>query len=85
MDKYTQLCADVDLVILDYMLTGIDGWERLNEMLRINPKRKVVVATGYSMKREREERVSQLSKAFIKKPFRVKELTTSIGKILDSN
>ncbi|RLB21403.1 MAG: hypothetical protein DRG71_08355 [Deltaproteobacteria bacterium] len=46
---------------------------------------KVVIATGYAMDKERKEMVSQLSKALISKPFRVKELTILIRKILDSN
>ncbi len=48
LELYQREGASISLIILDLIMPEMDGRKCLEEILRINPKAKVVIASGYS-------------------------------------
>lgn len=73
---------DFDLVILDMMMPKMGGKDALLRIKKINPSMRVLLASGYSMEKNVFEYASDPSVQFIQKPFRLKELSEKMKKIL---
>lgn len=56
----------------------------LEELLKIEPEAKVLVASGYAGDTSSRQTTEKGAKGFISKPFRVKNLLSDVRKILDS-
>jgi len=74
--------SEVSLVILDYVMPGMSGKQCLEEILRIDPKAKVVIASGYSMNGPIRESLNKGALAFVKKPFELRELLRVTKRVL---
>lgn len=73
-----------DLIILDMIMPGLDGYHTLQEMLKSGIKTKVVISSGFSFEHERQEMFNNpLIVAKLNKPFNLSELSTVLGDILD--
>lgn len=72
-----------DLVILDMIMPGASGRETYDRLKRINPKVKVLLASGYSMNGQAKEIMARGCDGFIQKPFTPKEISRRIREILD--
>lgn len=73
-----------DLVILDMIMPGASGGETYDRLKRINPKVKVLLASGYSMNGQAKEIMARGCDGFIQKPFTPKEISRRIREILDA-
>ncbi|RJR19936.1 MAG: response regulator, partial [Desulfobacteraceae bacterium] len=73
----------VDLVILDLNMPGMGGRRCLDGLLSINPKVRVLIASGYSERGQAREAVSSMAAGFIGKPFQLNELLGKIRDLLD--
>jgi PAS domain S-box-containing protein len=76
---------ELSLVILDLIMPGMGGKKCLEELLRIDPDVKVLVASGYSPDASTKDCVEQRAKGFVSKPFRFKELLKQVRKTLDES
>jgi two-component system, cell cycle sensor histidine kinase and response regulator CckA len=81
-EQMTQNCS-VDLCIMDLTIpSGMGGKEAVKEILRINPKARVVVASGYS----NDPVMAQCEKygfcASISKPYQISELSALLAQFL---
>jgi len=77
----------VDLVVLDIMLPGIDGWETCRR-LRGNPATADILIVIFTVRSERQDcdRVEQnMINAFLNKPFDRQEFLTVIDQLLTDN
>jgi PAS domain S-box-containing protein len=73
----------IDLIVLDMIMPGMGGRKCLEEILKINPDAKVIIASGYSVDGNPKSLKAEGAMGFIKKPFNVREMLTSIRDILD--
>ena len=80
---YQEKKDDIPLVILDMIMPGMGGRRCLEEILKINPEAKVLIATGYAIDGNPKSLLGAGAMGFIKKPFNVREMLTSIRKVLD--
>jgi CheY-like chemotaxis protein len=89
MDGFTagRMMLDVlpDLVILDLMLPGVNGFDvckqiRADEALRAS---KILAVTGYDTPENIKKIMDAGADAYLTKPFDTKNLLRSIGKLLD--
>ena len=71
----------VDITILDIKMPKKDGLETLRELMKINPKSKVVIATGYKSVDIAKEAINIGAIDYIVKPFDSKTVTKSIEKL----
>ena len=72
-----------DLVILDMVMPKLGGREVYERMLRINPKVKVVLTTGYSRNGRAREILDEGVQGFIQKPYVGPELLKRVRLVLD--
>lgn len=74
----------IDLVILDMIMPIMNGRDCFNEIRTINPKAKVILSSGFSREQDLQEMQAHGLNAFIKKPFRSKELNRIVYEVLKS-
>ena len=84
LDKLRTDFLGFDLIILDMIMPGLDGYHTLQEMLKNGIKTKVVISSGFSFEHERQEMLNNpLIVAKLNKPFNMSELSIVLGDILD--
>ena len=74
-----------DLVLLDIMLPGIDGWQ-VCEILRLNPNYrdiKIIFLTAKGRKEEIAKGLALGADAYITKPFSNAELVAKVKQLLE--
>jgi signal transduction histidine kinase/ActR/RegA family two-component response regulator len=73
-----------DLLLLDMIMDpGIDGLETYKRILKLHPKQKAIIASGFS-ETERVKEVQRLGAgAYIKKPYLLEEIGRALRKELD--
>jgi len=74
----------IDLVLTDLGLPKLGGWEASLQIKAINPKVKVVVATGYLDPAQKQEMMETGIEEFVQKPYLATELTAKIREMLDA-
>ncbi len=74
-----------DLVILDMIMPGLDGYHTLIEMQKHNINTKVVISSGFSFEHEKHDFLSNpLIVAKLNKPFNLNELSQILDEALSS-
>ena len=85
LDIYRMDPDRIDLVILDLIMPGMGGKRCLEELLWLNPRVKVLIASGYSNTMPIKDTVERGAKNFLSKPYKAKEILESVRKILDED
>ena len=80
---YKQDPGSFDLVVLDMIMPEMSGRETFLSLKKINPEVKVLLSSGYSIDGQAKEILNQGCKAFIQKPFTIRELSRKLREILD--
>ena len=75
----------ISLVLLDLIMPEMDGKRRLEEILRIDPNAKAIIASGDSEKELANFIHGKGAKGFVQKPYNMRQLLTTIREILDKN
>ncbi|NQU35359.1 MAG: response regulator [Bacteroidetes bacterium] len=75
--------ADIDLVLLDLNLPGVNGFDVLKYLRDIDPELPVIVQTAYLFSGERKTSLSMGANGFISKPVQLVELLNNIAKFLN--
>ena len=83
VEIYERKGDQIDLVILDIGMPGMGGHRCFKELLKINPKIKVLIATGYSADGKVKETLEAGAAGFIGKPYRLIALVKKVRKLLD--
>ncbi len=72
----------IDVVLLDIVLTGIDGIETLKEMKKLNPNVRVIMCSGCNSDDLIKESVKLGIDAFIVKPYKSEMFKNIISQVL---
>jgi DNA-binding NtrC family response regulator len=83
LELYRNEQEKIDLVILDLVIPGMGGKKCYEEILKINPKAKILIVSGYSANGPGKEAIEAGAKGFVGKPFDVSHLLETIREILD--
>ena len=75
-------CGDIDVVLTDLKLPGMDGVALLGEIKLLDPMIEVVLMTGYGSIRNAVEAMKHGAADYITKPFDTNELLMTVGKIV---
>ena len=70
--------ADVDLLLTDMRMAGMDGIQLLSEVLRIDPDLPVILMTAFATVEKAVEAMKKGAYDYILKPFRNEELLAAI-------
>lgn len=77
--------SEIDLVLLDMIMDpGINGVETCKRLLQIDPMAKIIIASGYSEDHKLQLVMEFGASRFVKKPYLVEELGTTIKQVLSS-
>ena len=82
VDIYTSRKDLIDLVILDIGMPGMGGFKCLQEIIRIDPAAKVVIASGYSLNEQLKEMLEAGAVGYIGKPYRLTDLLKKVKTVL---
>jgi two-component system, cell cycle sensor histidine kinase and response regulator CckA len=80
---YSTEGASISLVILDLIMPEMGGKDCLKELLRVDAKAKVLIASGYLGDTSEAETLELGARGFVAKPFRFKELLTRVRNVID--
>ena len=73
----------IDLVVLDLGMPGMGGYRCLEELLKIEPALKVIIASGYSPDGQAKEKLESGAAGFVSKPYQLTELLKKVREVLD--
>lgn len=74
----------VDLVLLDMIMApGMGGLETFRRIREINPRQKVVIATGFTGTSEVEEALKLGAGAYIRKPYDMASISNAVRPVLE--
>jgi signal transduction histidine kinase/ActR/RegA family two-component response regulator len=82
VEIYSRLHQGIDLVILDMIMPDMGGRETFERLRKINPRAKVLLASGYSLNGQAKEILARGCDGFIQKPFTVEGLSRKIISLL---
>jgi two-component system, cell cycle sensor histidine kinase and response regulator CckA len=75
--------GEIDLLILDMVMPGMNGSETFDRIKDVDPDLKVILSSGYSLNGQATDILKKGCQGFIQKPFTVQELSQSIRKVLE--
>jgi PAS domain S-box-containing protein len=82
VELYRERSADIDLVLLDLTMPVMNGRECFDELRKVDPEVKVVIATGHALDGMAQDMMETGALRFIHKPFLKPELAETIAKAL---
>ncbi len=82
VEIYEEYQADIDLVILDVVMPGMDGGETFERLQSIDPDVRVLLTSGYGFNKRAEEIAADGCLGFISKPYNILQLSEKIGSLL---
>jgi two-component system, cell cycle sensor histidine kinase and response regulator CckA len=85
LEVYRSAKDRIDLVLLDFMMPGMKGDEAYRQLKSIDPGARVVLMSGYNIGKELEAILSLGFDGFLKKPFKVYELTKILRSVLEKS
>jgi DNA-binding NtrC family response regulator len=69
----------VDLIVLDMIMDpGIDGLDTYKEILEVNPRQKVIIASGFSETDRVKEAQRLGAGAYLKKPYTLEKIGIAV-------
>ncbi|MFH0726639.1 MAG: PocR ligand-binding domain-containing protein [Pseudomonadota bacterium] len=74
----------INLIILDLIMPGMDGGRTFDRIREIQPGMPVILSSGYTINGQANEILHRGCKGFLKKPFSINELSRIIRKVLDA-
>ncbi|MBI4966287.1 MAG: PAS domain S-box protein [Desulfomonile tiedjei] len=81
---YKKEQPNISLVILDLIMPEISGRQCLQEMQKLNPSVRVLVATGFSPDSLTREALEKATKGLVAKPYDMRQLLQSVRDALDA-
>ena len=83
IEVYKKNRDDIDIVVLDMLMPNMSGGEAYDRIKEINPDIKVLLSSGFSIDGEATEILERGCDGFIRKPFKMKELSQAIREVLE--
>jgi len=82
LDIFEKCRDDINLVLLDIMMPGMDGGEVFTALRRIRRDVRVVLCSGFSVEGKAREIMNEGACAFIQKPYDIQSLLKTISDVL---
>jgi two-component system, cell cycle sensor histidine kinase and response regulator CckA len=81
----TDIGKEIDLVILDMIMPGMDGGATFDRIREIQPEIPVILSSGYAINGDADKIMRRGCNGFIQKPYNISELSQKIRKVLDES
>jgi len=85
LEVYRSRGDEISLVILDLVMPEMGGKRCLQRLLEINPKVKVLIASGFSANGPTKDALLAGAKGFVDKPFALNQLIRAVRETLDKD
>ena len=73
---------DLVLVLCDLIMPGMDGWQTLTALRKIDPNIKVIMVSGYEHVQEMRSDYPDQPQAFLNKPYTTQKLHGTLKEVL---
>ena len=83
VELYQRVGSEIDLVLTDIGLPKLSGWDVCRKIMALNPKAKVLVASGYVDPSAKSDLKDSAAKGFIHKPYLPEDILKQIRDVLD--
>jgi len=83
LEIYRARGGEIALVVLDLGMPGMGGQRCLKEIIALNPRAKVVIASGYTDDAQVRQSLDGGAAAFVAKPFKRADLLAMVRLVLD--
>jgi DNA-binding NtrC family response regulator len=81
----TDMGAEIDLVILDMIMPGMDGGKTFDRIREVQPGVPVLLSSGYAMNGQAFEIMQRGCNGFIQKPYNISELSSKVHNAIVSS
>ena len=81
---FAEMSRGIDLVVMDLGMPGMGGEVCFREMRKIKPDTRVIIASGYSGDNKVQDLLDSGARAFLGKPYRLKDLLDTVRQALDN-
>jgi PAS domain S-box-containing protein len=78
----TDMGKEIELVILDMIMPGMDGGTTFDRIREIQPEMPVILSSGYAINGKASEIMRRGCNGFIQKPYNISELSNKIHNVL---
>ncbi|MFC1886158.1 response regulator, partial [Thermodesulfobacteriota bacterium] len=85
LEFYKQKYDLVDLIILDLNMPGMGGAQCLKQLMQINPRSKVVIASGYALNAPTKEIIDYNAMGYVSKPYNLHHMLEVIRTVLNAD
>jgi two-component system, cell cycle sensor histidine kinase and response regulator CckA len=85
LEIYKSRQDDISLVVLDLVMPETSGRQCLAQILKMNPRMKVLIASGRSSGGTEQDAMEIGAKGFVRKPFDMKQLLQAVRDVLDAH
>ena len=85
LNLYSDRRIAISLVILDLMMPEMGGRQCLEELLKIDPKVRVLIASGYAQGGETTKAFKMGARGFVGKPYDIRQMLQVVGQVLDQD
>ncbi|MCX7824811.1 MAG: PAS domain S-box protein [Verrucomicrobiae bacterium] len=82
---YNSRRDQIDLVVTDLIMPKVSGAEFVAQLRHVDPRLKIIIATGYAADAEALTKPGNRPNATIQKPFRMAELAQIVRQVLDGS
>jgi len=83
LEVYVKEKDGISLVILDLIMPEMGGKQCLEELLKIDPHVKVLIASGFGVEHATRRFLESSAKGIVRKPFDIKGFLKSVRRVLD--
>ena len=82
VDIYKSRQGDIDLVILDVIMPGMNGSETFDRLRAIDPEIDILLSSGFNAEGQAQDILQRGCRGFIQKPFTVGQLSQKLAEML---
>lgn len=85
IEMMRQKKADIDLVILDMIMPGMDGGKTFDRIREVCPDIPVILSSGYALNGKATAIMERGCNGFLQKPFNIAELSLKVQEVLKAS
>ncbi len=85
IQEITDMGNEIDLVLMDMIMPGMDGGNCFDLIRQIEPDIPIILSSGYALTGQAEKIMHKGCNGFIQKPYNISELSQKIRKVLDAD
>lgn len=82
VDRVKAMGEEIDLIILDLIMPGMDGGKTFDQIRKLQPEIPVILSSGYAINGQAADIMRRGCNGFLQKPFNISKLSQKIKKIL---